>query len=202
MDLFKSIKKVVVSYTRHESIGKQYLQYNKFDQSHFLQYLHSDLRKWEQTKNMKFLKYISFFGEFWHGCGHWPHCWSLHLHRFPPESLEISDFFYRRKRFLQRIWMKEAYARSWCCYVSSIFPTLLKFPRHCSCLRCTVKLMNAGIDKQPFLTLTEKTYPSDFLQLRQQNAKILTNPQSTSNDQIVLFQGNNNTFLQSDHSSI
>ncbi len=36
--------------------------------------------------------------------------------------------------------------------------------------------MNGGIDKQPFLTLTEKTSLSDFLQLRQQNAKILTYP--------------------------
>ena len=42
------------------------------------------------------------------------------------------------------------------------------------------------------VTLTEKTSQSDFLQPRQQNAKISTYP----------IEGNNNTFLQSDHSSI
>ncbi len=61
--------------------------------------------------------------------------------------------------------------------------------------------MNGEIDKQSFLTLTEKTSQSDFLQLRQQNAKIL-HIQSTSNHKLVLFSGNNNTFLQSDHSSV
>ena len=42
---------------------------------------------------------------------------------------------------------REAYARSRCRYVSSIFPTLLKFPRHCSCLRWTVKLMKVQSDE-------------------------------------------------------
>ena len=36
--------------------------------------------------------------------------------------------------------------------------------------------MNGGIDKQPFLTLTEKTSLIDSLQYRQENAKILTYP--------------------------
>ena len=60
----------------------------------------------------------------------------------PPHSYDSST-----EEIPQRIWMKEAYARSRCRYVSSIFPTLLIFPRHCSCLRCTVKLMNVQIDE-------------------------------------------------------
>ncbi len=48
------------------------------------------------------------------------------------------------------------------------------------------RLMNGVIDKQPyFLALTEKTSQGDFLQLRQQNEKILTYP--TSKDKIVLL---------------
>ena len=41
--------------------------------------------------------------------------------------------------------------------------------------------MNGGIDKQQFLTLTEKTSQSDFLQLRQQNAKNI----NISNQQVM-----------------
>ena len=38
------------------------------------------------------------------------------------------------------------------------------------------RLMKGGVDKQSFLTLTEKTSQSDYLQVREQNAKILTYP--------------------------
>ncbi len=47
------------------------------------------------------------------------------------------------------------------------------------------RLMTGGIDKQTFLALTDKTSQGDFLQLRQQNEKILT--YLTSKDKIVLL---------------
>ena len=61
------------------------------------------------------------------------------------------------------------------------------------------RLMKGGIDKQSFLTLTEKTSQRDFLQVRQQNVRILTYPINKLGPNSSVFR---DTYLNYDHFSI